>query len=424
MFKPANIIVGVAAALIISGDALAEAGAETDAKQLLPTWNRFVDELRDLGPKMLEKLPPDQRNDPHTQQEIGRLMLEALAASSLEAVAPNGDHPMFLPYINVVTNILQPNADTIYKRAVITPGGTYRLRGHRGSLRIARIGMFGPAATDGTIRALGYHDLNALRVNDDGNFDVLLSPAKPAGYSGDWWQLDPSATALLLRQMASDWSKERDPSISIERVDAPATRPRPDAESLERRLSQVAGVASGNALLLVDHVAQLRADGFVNKFKIWDVVANYGGLVGQFYYEAVYELDDDEALIMESDYPKTCNYASLILTNHIFETTDWYNNHSSLNDSQWRVSSDGKLRVVVSARDPGVHNWLDTAGYPMGVIQGRWTECSSTPMPSARKVPLSEVVKLLPPDTPTVTAAEREQVIRERRAQFQQRRLW
>jgi hypothetical protein len=156
----------------------------------------------------------------------------------------------------------------------------------------------------------------------------------------------------------------------------------------------------------------------------WDVVGGFGGLFGQFYYEGAYELADDEALIIETDYPETVDYASLILTNDVFETTDWYNNHSSLNGSQWRRDADGKLRVVVSAKDPGVHNWLDTSGYPTGVIQGRWTDSSSTPMPTATKVAFDEVARLLPPDTAKITPEERDRIIRDRRAAFQQRLLW
>jgi predicted type IV restriction endonuclease len=135
-------------------------------------------------------------------------------------------------------------------------------------------------------------------------------------------------------------------------------------------------------------------------------------------------LQDDEALLIEADYPKVCEYASLILTNSIFETTDWVNNHSSLNGAQWHVTADGKLWIVVSAKDPGIQNWLDTAGYPLGVVQGRWTECDSTPLPNARVVKLADVTKLVPADLPKITAQQRERIVRDRRAHYQQRVHW
>jgi hypothetical protein len=421
--KPSTRAAAVAATLLALAAGHA-AAAEPAVPPLIPTWNAYLDELRDLAPKMLAKLPPRVRDDPQVQQEVGRLMLEAVAARSLDAIAADGDRPMFLPSLNVVLNILQPNADTVYKQAVITPGGSYRLRGRKGSLRIATLGTMSPPSADGKIRATEYFDLNKLPGDADGAFDVLLSPTKPAGYKGVWWKLDPRATTVLLRQVSYDWAKERDPVVSIERVDVPAPRPRPSGVLLDERLRRAGPATGQTAMLLIDHVEQLRRDGAINRFQPWDVVSNYGGLFGQFYYETAYEVGDDEALIVEAQYPKTCAYASMILTNDIFETTDWYNNHSSLNGAQWQVNADGKLRVVVSARDPGVQNWLDTAGHPTGVIQGRWTECEATPLPSMRKVPLSEVSRLLPRDTRKVTPAERDRIVRDRRAAFQQRVLW
>jgi hypothetical protein len=97
---------------------------------------------------------------------------------------------------------------------------------------------------------------------------------------------------------------------------------------------------------------------------------------------------------------------------------------SSLNGAQARVDRDGVFRAVVSAKDPGVPNWLDTAGYSSGAIQGRWTDCQATPIPTVRKVALADVRKSLPADTPTITPGQREQAVRERRAQVQQRPLW
>jgi hypothetical protein len=81
------------------------------------------------------------------------------------------------------------------------------------------------------------------------------------------------------------------------------------------------------------------------------------------------------------------------------------------------------LRVVVSARDPGVLNWLDTAGYARGVIQGRWLNCDTQPIPSVRKLALAEVRTTLPPETRLIAPAERDQLIRERRQALLQRPL-
>src|SRR3546814_3352083 len=153
-------------------------------------------------------------------------------------------------------------------------------------------------------------------------------------------------------------------------------------------------------------------------------VSNDSALVEQFYNEGAYELTADEALIIGSKGAAKCGYSSLILTNDIYETTDWYNNLSILNGSQVHIAKDGMLRIVVSAKDPGVPNWLDTAGYPSGAVQGRWTDCDSQPMPPVRQVTFNAVRSLLPAGTPVFPLAQRERQHRARRAPPPQPPVW
>jgi hypothetical protein len=392
-------------------------------------WAAAIEGLRDLPQRMLDKVPQTLRDDPQIVREVERLALEALIFAGLDAVGGNGDYPVFLPMIGQVVNIGQPNADTIYRQARITPGGSYRLTGRRGSLRIATVGQFGPWPFEQGSRALdvgparNYGDVNSLKVDAEGRFDVLLSVDPPAGYAGDWWPLLPTTNKLLLRLVSADWDREQDLTISIERVDRPMARQRTTALELDSRMRMLPAETAFLAMMLLDHVEELRREGYVNKLKVFDTT-NFGGLQGQFYYEGAYELGDDEALILETRTPVICHYWSVILTNAIYETTNWTDNHSSLNDAQAQPDGDGVLRIVVSARDPGVPNWLNTAGYRQGVIQGRWMNCDTNPIPSVRRVAFAEVRAALSPETPAITPDEREAVIRARRRAFQQRPLW
>jgi hypothetical protein len=425
---PSPLIAWIGALVICTPTFGADSARKSD-ESTVPGWDELADALRDLPDLLLARLPLSMQNDPQVRQEIGRFALAAFASQAIDTIGSDGDYPVFLAQIGQVLNVGQPNADTSYRIARLTPGGSYRLRGQRGSLRMANISQSGAMpyesgskpARPGPVRRV--HDINALQVDDLGRFDVLLSQTRPADYTGDWWQLEPTTTRLLLRMVSADWSKEQDPTISIERVDKPMTHSRRSAADLEQRLRQLPTATAFIASLFIDHVAQLRAQGFINKLKVFDVAA-LGGLAGQFYYEGAYELRDDEALIVEAQVPKQCVYRSMILTNALYETTDWYNNQSSLNDAQAAPDSDGVLRIVVSTKDPGVSNWLDTAGYPTGVVQGRWFQCDTEPVPSVRKVAMADLQKVLPKNTRTVTPEERERVVRERRAAYQERPLW
>lgn len=401
--------------------AKAQAPAPAPASSSFAGWSEFVESLRTLPDRMLAKLPAEMRSDPQVQQEIARLALEAVASQTLSAIGQDGDAPQFLPSIGQVLNVGQPNADTLYRSAVIAPGGSYRIRGQRGTLNHTVLAQMVPQGTPGG-NARPHLHLSELNADADGRFDLLLSATKPEGHTGDWWELNPAANMLMLRMVSTDWAGEKSPTFSIERVDKPTGRPRPPAQVLEQRLRRLPQSIDFLALMFVDHHEQLRRDGFINRFKVFDV--GMGALQGQFYYEGAYDLADDEALIVESPVPAKCEYRSLILTNEIYETTDWYNNHASLNIAQAAPDSDGKLRIVVAHKDPGVKNWLDTSGHPRGVVQGRWTNCDSQPMPGAKVVKLKDLRKALPADVATVTPEQRQEMLRERRRALLERPHW
>jgi hypothetical protein len=393
----------------------------------VPGWDELIDRLRDLPTRMLAKLPVDQQQDPQIQQEIGRLALSAVASCSIDALGGDPAHPVFLPQISQVLNVGQPNADTAYRVARVAADGVYRLRGIRGSLRLFVISQSPPSpfepgfSAERAVRTT--HDFATLTADADDRFDVILSADRPDGHDGDWWKLEPRTNKLLMRMVSSDWAGERSPTISIERIDQPATRPRIAADVLEQRLRLLPAMIDFIGPMFVDHVEQLRQEGYVNALKIFDV-SKMGGLTGQFYYEGTYEIGDDEALLLEAKVPEKYRYWSLILTNDIYETTDWYNNQSSLNDAQAVVDADGVLRIVVSREDPGVPNWLDTAGHARGLIQGRWTECDEEPIPSIRRLPIAALRDALPPGTPHVDLAQRDRDVRARRLALQHRPLW
>ena len=388
-------------------------------------WTEMVDSLRDLPARLLAGLPLSMQSDPQIQQEVAQLALQAFTSSAIDTLGGDPDYPEFLPQIGQVLNVGQPNADTVYRVARVAADGVYRLRGHRGSLRLANISQVGNPSEPGAknAHARTVLDINSLQVDEHGRFDVLLSATRPAGYKGDWWHMQSNTSRLLLRLVSSDWDRERDPTIAIERVDKPARRPRRSAADLEQHLRQLPAATEFMASLFIDHVEQLRRDGLVNKLRVFDT-SQIGGLAGQFYYEGAYDLRDDEALIVSVKVPARCVYHSMILTTALYQTTNWYDNHSSLNDSQAHPDPDGVLRIVVSAKDPGVRNWLDTAGHPTGVIQGRWYQCDSQPVPTIVKVPVAEVRNVLPSSTPMITPEKRELLIRARRLALQQRRLW
>ncbi len=388
-------------------------------------WEDLLDALRPLGDAMRARVPERLRSDRQIMAESMRLLLSGVTRATTDALVGDRRHPLFVPELNIGQNIFQPNADTIYKACLIEKGGSYVIKGDRGSVRMVILAQMGPD----TLRTgkhhplLGQIDFDGLALDANGHFELVISPERPAGYAGDWRQLDPQCEKFMVRIVGCDWGIEREPRFGIARLDVDDAKGRHSAETLHKAFREIPGIVGVCALAFPTHVEELRAQGHLNAFKIFDV-SQMSGLTGQFYYEGAYELADDEALITEVMVPAKYRYWSIILTNELYETTDWYNNQASLNDKQGVVDSDGVFRTVISARDPGVHNWLDTAGYSSGAIQGRWFEASEKPMPLIKKIKLADVLDHLPADTKRVTPQERAIALRNRRLAAQMRIVW
>jgi hypothetical protein len=388
-------------------------------------WEKLIDGLRPLGDAMRARVPKRLRSNPTMMAESMRLLLAGLARASSDALVGDRRHPMFVPELNIAQNIFQPNADTIYKSCVIEKGGSYVIKGDRGTVRMIILAQMGPDTlrTGKHHPVLGQVDFDTLTLDADGHFELVISPESPAGYAGDWRELNPLCEKFMVRIVGCDWGVEREPRFGIARLDVDEPKGRPSSEALHHGFAEMPGIAAVCALAFPTHVEELRDQGYLNSLKIFDV-SQMSGLSGQFYYEGAYELADDEALITEVKVPAKYRYWSIILTNDLYETTDWYNNQSSLNDMQGVVDDDGVFRTVISAADPGVHNWLDTAGYASGAIQGRWFEASEKPMPTIKKVKLAEVKSHLPKSTKFVTREERALALRNRRLAAQMRIIW
>ncbi len=131
------------------------------------------------------------------------------------------------------------------------------------------------------------------------------------------------------------------------------------------------------------------------------------------YAQGVFEITEDEALIIETDVP-AAKYWGIHLGNWWWETLDYSRHKSSINGSQAAIDSDGKFRAVLCRRDPGVPNWLDPIVWNTGLMLIRWYQADAALEVTTRKVPFSELERCLPSDTARISAAQRNDEIRRR----------
>ena len=135
-----------------------------------------------------------------------------------------------------------------------------------------------------------------------------------------------------------------------------------------------------------------RAQG-VNVFRPPVNRTDIGGAAENVTVWGSWELADDEALIIEVR-PPDALYWSVSLGNHWWETIDYANHQSSLNGHQALLDADGVFRAVVAGTDPGVANWLDTAGHHQGAMIFRWVRAADAPVPSTRLVALADLAEI------------------------------
>jgi hypothetical protein len=79
---------------------------------------------------------------------------------------------------------------------------------------------------------------------------------------------------------------------------------------------------------------------------------------------------------------------------------DYIHHQTSLNNTQAQVDPDGHVRIVISHRNPGVTNWIETLGRTRGILQFRWQridrELAAADGPTAQVVPFDQVAEALP----------------------------
>jgi hypothetical protein len=395
--------------------------ARIDIDAALAQWPDYLGTLASAG-ELVDLLPDP--TDAQARQEVYRLLFLSLGTGFMTAFA-DPDHPDFVASVHTVFNASSTNPDFQYLQASVDGTGIYRITGDRGTALFVHgdIAAGGLGVMDELGPSVGQFDLDALHIQADGSFDILLSTERPSGQGGNWVRLDPRARTLVLRQASYDWGQDVDGRFTIERVDRPLNSPRPSASEIAHRLQRLAEYPKRYAALWLKHMAAMRSRGLINRFEV-DDWAGRGGAAGQYYYQGLFELKPGEVLLLESDVPERCLYWNMQLSDPLWNAVDWLNRQSSLNARQTRLDGDGRLRAVIALQDPGIPNWLDPGGFDNGSIMIRWNRSSSGPLPTLKSVPASELRQHVPADTPEVTPAQRDETLRARRRGVQRRRRW
>ena len=387
-------------------------------------WENYVDLLKPAD-GLFEMIAAPQTEQ--LRADLYRQFAMNLAQGYFLYFQASMDHPEFAPFENSVF-LAQPNPDAVYYYVPVDGRGIYRVVGERGNAPVVGFAtggnMIGLADPPGP----GYnnYDIDNLKLEEDGRFEVVFSAEEPENYEGNWRYLNPEAKFILVRQFSYDWGREQDLRVAIERLDAPQIKPQMTPDVTDEKLRALfGGYVERLSKLCIGCVKRTRDNGLVNKAALtgFQDLGN-GQDWPQAYWECVFELADDEAIIIQSEMPETHHYWNVQVIDALWNQVELVYRQSSLNGLQAHIDSDGKFRAVLAARDPSVQNWLDTGGNLTGMLIGRWYRCSSHPVPELKKVKFSDVRAHLPAETPAFTERERAVMLRTRRIGAQLRRRW
>jgi hypothetical protein len=127
-----------------------------------------------------------------------------------------------------------------------------------------------------------------------------------------------------------------------------------------------------------------------------------GGLTTQFSSAGHYDLDDDQVMVVTvpAASREVAPYQGIQLGSMWYVSLDYISHQTSLTADQARIDPDGRMRFVISERDPGVANWLERTGHRRGYVQIRWQrlsrELGPEDGPQVEVMPLADLAGRLP----------------------------
>ncbi len=374
-------------------------------------FRRLLDELSELGDAV-----DAEATDPIEQAEGYRHLLRLLSASSEWLLEKSDtDRPAFTRVMTPWRKFIGDNPDTIYDAAPVAAGATYRLSGHAGGALYLGVTVYGRDA-NGTIEMLGQAS-DAAFVDSTGSIDLTIG-GEGSETNGGWIPIPEGAESVWVRQYFRDVDTEEPATLSIERIDTPADQPPPldaprvaaglDRMSLFMRATvdavttvsrTMAGspnkplmagaafeIAGGD---VTDSVADAGTDQ-IEELLMKMARASYPTPDNQ-YAGVWFDLDPDQALVVKGTPPTGARYWGVQLANRWQESLDYVHHDVCLNDQQVELEPDGTYRIVVAATNPGVPNWLDTAGHRSGMVNVRALLAVDLAEPIYEVVPLASL---------------------------------
>lgn len=331
----------------------------------LDAWRRLCRELEATGERICADDFP--AGAPDRAEGFRHLLRMLTFASQWSVEFGDSDFPAFVRTTDDAVMFGGPSADNRNLRARVDGTGTYRITGNVASAFDVLFTATGGDMALGESSVSDERSASELELTPDGSFELVVSGTP---HPGNWLPMAPSTRRIQIRQIFTDWPTQEPGWFDIERLDRTTPYPAPlGTERLVGMLDEVARWVDTSAVYWNDYQRELRSRLTVNTLEAPQ--PQTGGGLSIRYGFGWWQLDTDHALVVTFSRPPARYWSLQPYNVGWFEALDYRNHQTTVNNAQ--VVMDGEIvRIVVSAKDPGVPNWIDTCGHAEGQLILRW----------------------------------------------------
>ena len=348
------------------------------------SWNEFCDSLKAAGAALsFPGAPQDSFSQAEGYRYLSRLTRAGLMAF-VEHADPNA--PVLHRVVDETTKLGADNPDNCYRTAALDGNLKYKISGRRNDIAYLSFGtQSGNYGQGGGLPPTGYIESDEIDMDADGRFELVLSSTPQ---EENWLPMSPETGTLVVRQTYGDRSTETPAELRIERINCPADERRPShltARALDEGLSKAGALAMGAPLLFAKWARDFTKHS--NELPMFDpdVSLAAGGDPNITYYHSHWALAPEEALLIEVT-PPECEHRNFQLNNYWMESLDYRHFTIHTNKHLAHYETDGSVRSIVAHENPGLPNWIDTAGHTSGTMCFRWVRAAEHPQPGCRVV--------------------------------------
>ena len=391
-------------------------GSADSREGAVAAWRNWCQTLEEKGVAALQNLASEDEVDlAEGLRHLGRLSWVHLLGS---VENKNPRDPYFWETLDPHLKMGGDNPQGLYLSAPINGTDTFRITGMPGSPAwlsvILRRSLAGRQAGRDPFGNAAFSP--QMTYEADGSFELYIGP-EPRG--NNWIGSDEYSDAVLIRQFFGTPGETLPAKLKIENLSAPDHRPSPlNVETMIAQLTRASATFASLLPSMQNELAKKQPNAFATD--IGDPTSKSGGVPGGNAVTARWELEPGQALLVEFAPPTPCAYWDVQVGNLWYESWDYRNFLSGLTYRQAHPNADGSITLVVSDRDPGVANWLETAYHRRGHIAIRWQLSEGhLPIPRCSVIDVADAAEKT--GLPAVGPEQRHQQRRDLRTSFERR---